>query len=136
MIWQFSALLLTTGTSAWSFIVAISARDANSTQWRPRLFCYTARRPHPEWESEKDMDPAEIKVLIENGISGAIVEVFSDDNTHYAARIISSEFEGQRSIARHQRVYACLGTMMGNEIHALSIRAYTPEEWASASTDT
>jgi len=75
------------------------------------------------------MDPAEIKTLIENGLDGAEVSVFSDDNTHYAALVISPEFAGKRPIARHQMVYRCLGQLMGNEIHAMSIRAHTPDEW-------
>lgn len=75
------------------------------------------------------MDPKEIKTLIENGLPGAQVDVISDDNTHYAAIVISSEFDGKRAIARHQLVYKCLGNLMGNEIHAMSIRAHTPEEW-------
>ena len=35
------------------------------------------------------MDPAEIKALIENGLENADVKVYSDDNTHYAALVIS-----------------------------------------------
>ena len=53
----------------------------------------------------------------------------SDDNTHYEAIVVAREFEGKRSLARHQLIYKTLGELMGNEIHALSIRAYTPEEW-------
>jgi acid stress-induced BolA-like protein IbaG/YrbA len=75
------------------------------------------------------MDPAEIKTLIENGLKCAEVSVLSEDNTHYAALVISEEFAGKRPIARHQLVYRCLGTLMGNEIHAMSIRAHTPGEW-------
>ena len=76
------------------------------------------------------MDPAEIKTLIENGLDGATVEIFSEDNTHYAALVVTPAFEGKRPIARHQMVYQCLGSLMGNEIHAMSIRAHTPAEWA------
>ena len=76
------------------------------------------------------MDPAEIKSLIENGLDGASAEIVSEDNTHYAALVISPAFEGKRAIARHQMVYGCLGTLMGNEIHAMSIRAHTPDEWS------
>ena len=81
------------------------------------------------------MDPAEIKTLIENGfaesgLETADVQVFSEDNTHYAALVISIAFAGKRAIARHQLVYKCLGALMGNEIHAMSIRANTPREWA------
>lgn len=75
------------------------------------------------------MDPLEIKTLIENGLAEAEVNVFSEDNTHYSAVIISAAFADKRPIARHQMVYQCLGTLMGNEIHAMSIRAHTPAEW-------
>jgi len=76
------------------------------------------------------MEPEEIKTLIENGLNDAIVEIFSEDNTHYAALVVSNLFEGKRAIARHQLIYECLGSLMGNEIHAMSIRAHTPDEWA------
>lgn len=76
------------------------------------------------------MDPAEIQSLIEKGLAGAKVQVASEDNTHYAALVISADFAGKRALARHQMVYACLGSLMGNEIHALSIRAHTPDEWS------
>ncbi|HYB33593.1 MAG TPA: BolA family protein [Steroidobacteraceae bacterium] len=52
----------------------------------------------------------------------------SDDNTHFAARVIAREFAGKRTLARHQLVYGTLGELMGREIHALSIEALTPEE--------
>ena len=76
------------------------------------------------------MEAAEIKTLIENGLAGANVRIFTEDNTHYAALVISEAFAGMRPLARHQLVYQCLGRLMGNEIHAMSIRAHTPEEWA------
>ena len=75
------------------------------------------------------MDPVEITSLIEAGFDNATVKVFSDDNTHFEALVIASEFEGKRPLARHQLVYKCLGALVGNEIHALSIRALTPAEW-------
>ena len=75
------------------------------------------------------MDTREIEILIEKGINNASVEVFSEDNTHYAALVVSPVFTGKRAIARHQLIYKCLGTLMGNEIHAMTIRAHTPEEW-------
>ena len=77
------------------------------------------------------MNPAEIKTLIENGLDGATVEIFSEDNTHYAALVVTPAFEGVRPIGRHQMVYRCLGSLIGNEIHAMSIRAHTPDEWAA-----
>ena len=74
------------------------------------------------------MDAEEVARLIRAGLPGAQVRVQTDDNTHFAARIVASEFAGKRAIARHQLVYAALGALMGREIHALSIEALTPDE--------
>ncbi|MEO1247673.1 MAG: BolA/IbaG family iron-sulfur metabolism protein [Pseudomonadota bacterium] len=74
------------------------------------------------------MNPVEITRLIEAGFQDASVTVNSDDNTHFEALVVASEFEGVRPLARHQLVYKTLGTLVGNEIHALSIRALTPAE--------
>jgi acid stress-induced BolA-like protein IbaG/YrbA len=74
------------------------------------------------------MNPEEVSALIRAGIPGAEVRVQSEDNTHFAARIIARQFAGLRAIARHQLVYQALGARVGREIHALSIEALTPEE--------
>jgi acid stress-induced BolA-like protein IbaG/YrbA len=66
--------------------------------------------------------------LIRAGLPGASVQVESDDNTHFAARVVALQFAGKRPIARHQLVYGTLGALMGREIHALSIEAFTPDE--------
>jgi acid stress-induced BolA-like protein IbaG/YrbA len=80
------------------------------------------------------MNAAEVQSLIAAGLPGAQVVVESDDDTHFAARIVASQFAGKRTIARHQLVYAALGAKMGREIHALSIEALTPDE-AEKSSD-
>lgn len=74
------------------------------------------------------MEPNEIGKLIEVAFDGATVKVVGD-GTHFEALVIASEFEGKRRLARHQLVYKSLGELVGNEIHALSIRALTPDEW-------
>lgn len=74
------------------------------------------------------MDPEQVAVLIRAALPGARVDVRSDDNTHFAARVVAREFEGKRPIARHQIVYRALGERVGREIHALSIEALTPQE--------
>jgi acid stress-induced BolA-like protein IbaG/YrbA len=81
------------------------------------------------------MDPSEISPLIEAGFDNAIVKVMSPDNTHFEALVVATEFEGLRSLARHQLIYKCLGALVGNEIHALSIVALTPEEWREKQAD-
>ena len=77
------------------------------------------------------MNPSEVAALIRAALPDAQVLVQSEDNTHYAARVVSASFAGQRSLARHQAVYQALGGRVGGEIHALSIEALTPAEWAA-----
>jgi acid stress-induced BolA-like protein IbaG/YrbA len=76
------------------------------------------------------MTPERIAELIRVGLPGAEVLVESDDNTHFASRIVAAQFVGLRPIARHQLVYKTLGALVGREIHALSIEALTPDEAA------
>ena len=52
------------------------------------------------------------------------------DGRHWYATIVSDQFEGLRLIQRHQKVYATLGQkMQTDEVHALSMKTYTPSEW-------
>lgn len=76
------------------------------------------------------MTPAEIQEQIEAALPGARVEVRSDDNVHFEALVVAPQFEGRRTMQRHQLVYQALGSAVGREIHALSLRTPTPGEWA------
>jgi acid stress-induced BolA-like protein IbaG/YrbA len=82
------------------------------------------------------MDPQQVADLIRQAIPDTQIDVRSDDNTHFAALLIGAAFEGLRPIARHQLVYRALGERVGREIHALSIEAYTPQEWTARSAGT
>jgi acid stress-induced BolA-like protein IbaG/YrbA len=77
------------------------------------------------------MTPAEIQESILAGLPGARAVVRSDDNTHFEAVVVAPQFAGKRLIQRHQMVYATLGEAVGREIHALSIQAHSPDEWAA-----
>lgn len=57
------------------------------------------------------------------GHSGA-----TDGRGHFNVMIVSDSFNDQSLIQRHQRIYQALGAMMEEDIHALSIKAKTPEE--------
>jgi len=74
------------------------------------------------------MNTKTIKQLIEQGLPGATAEVIGPDGVHFEAMVIYSGFEKKLPLARHRMVYATLGTLMGNEIHALSLRTLTPTE--------
>jgi acid stress-induced BolA-like protein IbaG/YrbA len=77
------------------------------------------------------MQAREVEAQISAGLPGARVVVRSDDDTHFEAVVIATQFGGKRALQRHQLVYGTLGAAVGREIHALSIEAYTPEEWAA-----
>ena len=78
------------------------------------------------------MTADELKTIIAAGLACEHIEL-EGDGRHWAALIVSPEFEGKRPIQRHQRVYATLGERMKtDEVHALSIKAFTPTEWAAA----
>jgi BolA protein len=47
---------------------------------------------------------------------------------HYRLTIVSPQFSGKNTVARHRMVYGALGSMMQKEIHALAIRAFAPDE--------
>ena len=74
------------------------------------------------------MTADELKSIISASLRCDYIDV-DGDGRHWTALVVSPEFEGKRSIQRHQLVYAGLGARMGREIHALSIQAYTPAEW-------
>lgn len=48
---------------------------------------------------------------------------------HYRMTIVAKQFSGLNTVARHRVVYQALGDLMGRHIHALSINAFTPEEF-------
>jgi acid stress-induced BolA-like protein IbaG/YrbA len=75
------------------------------------------------------MNPIEIRALIEQNLSGSSADVHTDGQGHYEATVVCAAFAGKRSLARHQMVYATLGSRVGREIHALALKTFTPEEW-------
>ena len=56
----------------------------------------------------------------------------ANDGEHFAAEVVSPTFTGTGLVQQHQQVYKTLGSLVGNAIHALALKTYTPEQWASA----
>ena len=78
------------------------------------------------------MTSEQLEAIIRAGLPCEYLEV-TGDGRHWSAVVVSPEFEGKRPIQRHQRVYATLGArMQTDEVHALSIKALTPAEWANS----
>ncbi|MEN9945499.1 MAG: hypothetical protein RLY18_1457 [Pseudomonadota bacterium] len=74
--------------------------------------------------------PEQVNSYISEKLPCTYLEV-EGDGQHFYATIVSPEFAGKRLVQRHQLVYAALGDRMKAEIHALSIKAFTPDEFAA-----
>lgn len=75
--------------------------------------------------------PEDIQGYISQGLSCDHLQV-AGDGEHFEAVIVSPAFAGKSRVQRHQLVYAALGDRMRAEIHALSMKTLTPEEWQAA----
>jgi acid stress-induced BolA-like protein IbaG/YrbA len=76
------------------------------------------------------VNPEQVKTYIEQGLECEHVSVQGDGH-HFEAVIVSSAFSGKNKVQQHQIVYRALGDRMREEIHALSMQTYTPEDWAA-----
>ncbi len=81
------------------------------------------------------MQVDDIKLLIEKSISCRNVQV-SGDGCNVKALVVSDEFEGKTLLARQRMIYAALGDKISSgEIHAISINAYTPQQWEEKASE-
>ena len=69
----------------------------------------------------------DIQSWIQAGMQAERIEV-QGDGAHFEAVIVSSEFQGKNTLARHRAVYTALGDKMKEAIHALSMKTLTPVE--------
>jgi stress-induced morphogen len=80
------------------------------------------------------MHTDDVAARIEAGIEDAEATVGTTrheaDEDHLAAVVVSPAFEDVRLVDRHKMVYDAVGDAMTTEIHALEIKAYTPDEYA------
>jgi acid stress-induced BolA-like protein IbaG/YrbA len=74
--------------------------------------------------------PEDLQGYIAQGLACEQLQV-AGDGQHFEALIVSAAFAGKSRVQRHQMVYAVLGDRMREEIHALSMKTLTPEEFAA-----
>ena len=72
--------------------------------------------------------PEQVKDYITRGLECQFVDV-AGDGQHFEALIVSPLFRGKSRVQQHQLVYGALGERMREEIHALSLKTFTPEDW-------
>ena len=75
--------------------------------------------------------PEDVRGYIEKGLVCDHVTVAGDGH-HFEAEIVSPDFRGKNRVQQHQLVYRALGERMREEIHALSMQTFTPEDWVAA----
>jgi acid stress-induced BolA-like protein IbaG/YrbA len=71
----------------------------------------------------------QLETYITQNLACEYIKVLGDDGTHFESVIVSSAFVGKSMVQQHQLVYTALGDRMRSEIHALSMKTYTPEQW-------
>ncbi len=77
------------------------------------------------------METENIEALIRAGLPGAEVKV-TGDGRHFEAVVVSDAFAGKSLIQKHRMVMETVKAQIASdELHALSIKAFTPEEWAA-----
>ncbi|HIK34808.1 MULTISPECIES: BolA family protein [unclassified Thermosynechococcus] len=77
--------------------------------------------------------PEQLTTLIQSSLPDAFVQVqdLTGGGDHYEAVVVSAAFEGKRLVQQHQLVYSSLKDLMAsNELHALALKTYTPQQWA------
>lgn len=77
----------------------------------------------------------EVRDYIMQGLPCDHVAVLGDDGQHFEAVIVSAHFVGKNMVQQHQLVYKALGSRMAREIHALSMRTFTPEAWGRSGNE-
>jgi len=77
------------------------------------------------------MDTQVIQQILEKSFPGAKVEVIDlvGDGDHLQALVISDLFESKTLLQQHQMVYGVLKEILKDQLHALALKTYTPEQW-------
>lgn len=73
----------------------------------------------------------DIESWIKAGLPESKVVVVKGDGRHFTAVVFCSAFKGKNRITRHRLVYDTLGSRMKSDIHALSLKTYTPDEYSN-----
>lgn len=77
------------------------------------------------------MQTEAVAELIRAGVPGAQVQV-TGDGSHFDAVVVSNAFEGKSPIQKQRLVMAAVKQEIeSGELHALSIKTFTPAEWTA-----
>lgn len=77
------------------------------------------------------MDSENIEQQLRAAFPQAVIDVSSEDNVHFSAKVVDAGFDGLNRVARHRLVHNAIGPALGREIHALTLTLRTPDEQAA-----
>ncbi|MGB0662913.1 MAG: BolA family protein [Pontibacterium sp.] len=78
------------------------------------------------------MNEQEVKQILETQLEGCTVYT-AGEGCNFQVTVVGEIFASLRPVQKQQKVYACLNEHIANgSIHALTIKTYTPEQWAAA----
>jgi len=80
------------------------------------------------------MTADDIRQSILEKLECEFIEILGEDGAHFEGTIVSGLFEGLNRVKQNQMVFNALGDKMKSEIHALSMKTYTPNEWNQLKT--
>lgn len=83
------------------------------------------------------IEQLKLQRMIQDGVPGASVRIdnLRGDGEHYSVKVSSPAFRGLNRVQQHQLVYAAVRTVLGTELHALSLKTMTPEEARAKETN-
>lgn len=81
-----------------------------------------------EHKLKAGLDPQRLEVVDESALHAGHAGARESGGGHFNVTIVSAVFTGKGLVDRHRLVYDALGDTLRREIHALSIRALSPEE--------
>lgn len=70
------------------------------------------------------LEPSHLELINESHM-----HAMQASDSHYKLVLVSDVFDGLRTVARHQKIYALLSDELNGPIHALSMHLYSPSEW-------
>ena len=79
---------------------------------------------------QKKISASKVEVIDESHLHAGHSEAKSSGGGHYSVVVVSEMFKGKTTLARHRMVYQALFEVLKTSIHALAIKAYSPDEYA------
>ena len=72
--------------------------------------------------------PLKLEVTDDSHLHAGHAEAKKSGGGHFSVMITSEMFEGKKSVERHRMVYEALADELKGNIHALAIKAMTPNK--------